>query len=257
MSPSATLKTGKKPFAAVPLWKVFGKAQTRSWADENGLLLLTSGEPGAEFFTLEKVQELLTPESSYLLKAPGQGSKHAVLNLAAGLDVAAAQRADSAACGQTTGMEPVFAELMELQGPLHALQAGRGDLDKNASRPAAETLMQHFGRKSSAEERLAQYATLADAATRMAGAAFTCMELTALAVAVKDWGKHLESGDMAKQHATWKRFTSKPNLDTLAAAFAAGIHTEADEKGEMGGPLDGTDMEDAVDASAGTATSFI
>ena len=55
--------------AAVPIWKVFGKAQTRAWADENGMMILSEGKSGKRYFVSDKVKELLTPETSYLMKA--------------------------------------------------------------------------------------------------------------------------------------------------------------------------------------------
>eukprot|EP00959_Pyramimonas_sp_CCMP1952_P431102 9028833-Pyramimonas_sp.AAC.1 len=192
------------------------------------MALLTSGETGAKFFTLEKLQEILSPESSYLLKSPGQGGKNAILNLAAGLDVALLE---TSVFPDVTGMEAVFAELQSHADSIKNLHAGHAELDKEKSRRAATVLLRHFGHKTSAEDRVAKYAALADAGSRLVTCAFACMELTALAIAPKEWGKHLSSGDTGKQHAAWNKFASKPNMENLAIAFAAGIKKDSEDKG--------------------------
>ncbi|CAK0831456.1 unnamed protein product [Prorocentrum cordatum] len=219
------------------------------------MALLTSGDTGANFFTLEKLQEVLTPESSYLLKAPGQGGKNAVLNLAAGLDVALLEKD---AVADLAGMDAVFAELTTLADSIRSLHAGQGELDKDKSRQGAKDLLRHFGHKSSAEERLSKYAALADAGSRLAMCAFACMELTALTVAPKEWGKHLRSGAIDKQHAAWGKFAAKPNLENLALAFAAGIKKDSEEKGmkkkKFAFGVTGDDSA-ASDASSGSDSS--
>lgn len=61
--------TGKKQqyVDSVPLWKLFLKAQVRSYADVDGSILLTAGADPKEYYTSAGCKDAVLPNSNQVL----------------------------------------------------------------------------------------------------------------------------------------------------------------------------------------------
>ena len=59
--------TADKRLPSVPLYKIFMKAQVRSYAADNGSLLLTGDENPAKYYAPKALREHLTAENSELV----------------------------------------------------------------------------------------------------------------------------------------------------------------------------------------------
>ena len=254
----------------VPMWKMFGKATLRSWPDENGTALLSEHTPPHQYFTLEKARELVTADTSQLVKVPAAGFQNTISALVAGQEVL------QCVPSETPSSHEDFAKLKLVEArkilcnkdvlkatevvhlPLEKFQ------DKRGAEKSAKTILEYFGDKEKATERLEVLGRLADEGSRLYAAAMASIELIALATSMKEWGKKVP--EVEKQPASIRKFSKTHKKEDLFAALASGVTASAEKSVRkkrygFGEDLEGGDKStsgessNASDSNSGSSSS--
>ena len=83
------------------------------------------------------------------------------------------------------------------------------------------TVLDHFGSKRDADDRLRLYGHLADAASRLYVASMTAIEVTTLATSLGEWSRHVPEAE--SQLGAVRRFVKTGSERDLVAAMAKGL----------------------------------
>ena len=244
---------------SVPLWKMVGKASMRSWADENGNAMLSEGDPPHRFFTLEKVREITNEEAAQLVKMPAAGFQNAISNLVAGQEVLVCVPPEKPSSDDDFA-KMKLAEARKILCDKDVLKAVElvhlpfeKFEDKRTAEKATKTILEHFGDKDEAAERLEILGRLADEGARLYSAAMAAMQLIALATSVKEWAKKIP--EIEKQPASIRKFTKSQKKEDLFAALANGIAAAAEKTFRKKRYGFGEDPESAEKSTSGSSSS--
>ena len=264
-------KKNAKYIKPCDLWKLWGKWTMRSYPDDDGRMLLTSGEDPDKFFKVEGVRETLGEDISECVRRPPMGINLVASAMEGGIEVLNCisyepTEEEAVEDFEATGIPQVkkifHAKLRESLEILN-VKSQKG-VDKKAMEKAAKEFLETFGGDKKMNEKMKAFAHLADASSRMYALAMAGMEATALASKVKSWAKKVP--ELEKQAPDIKKWVKKPSLKTLAQAVAsvnakrvqklAGTARKAfkkrgrQEESGSGSNSDGTDDEDtSKDAS--------
>ena len=138
--------------------------------DQNGCLLLCENDKPSKHFTVKKVRQELTSESSELANRPSMGINLAAATMEGGLDVlklfpsAGAHRDEAKENYLATGLQK-FKDLLSGDiGPnAQHLNVANGECtDLDAHKENVTAFLTHFGNKGDAEARMKSYAKVAD-----------------------------------------------------------------------------------------------
>ena len=150
---------GQQYTTGVPLWKLFLKAQIRSYAADDGSMLLTGGEKATKFFTIKNWREHLSAEAAELYARPAMGIHLLAGTMSSGIEVMQClprnNQLDEAAYKDTgiPQMKRVITD--ELEGILRDINVHTSS--SNTKKDMKKTLMRFFkvfGDTNTADERM-------------------------------------------------------------------------------------------------------
>ena len=210
---------GKYP-PGVPFYKLPLKAFLRSWPDEDGCMLLTDKQAPTEYFTTSTLTEQLTAESSECIARPGLGISMASASLECCAAALAVLPSSSEKKFGQTGIPAVKKLLEPLGSALAAVNLSNKACSSASSlKQHAEKVLKKLGKKEALQQRVKDFARLADTASRMYAGAMAGLELCALASNPKAWAKKIPNEP--KQDKPVRKFMQKKTLDSCVEAVAA------------------------------------
>ena len=210
---------GKYP-PGVPFYKLPLKAFLRSWPDEDGCVLLTDKQAPTEYFTTSTLTEQLTAETSECIARPGLGVSMASASLESCAAALAVLPSSSEKKFGQTGIPAVKKLLEPLGSALAAVNLSNKACSSASSlKPHAEKVLKKLGKKEALQQRVKDFARLADTASRMYAGAMAGLELCTLASNPKAWAKKIP--EESKQDKPIRKFMQKKTLDSCVEAVAA------------------------------------
>ena len=227
------------------------RATMRSWPDENGSAMLSDHEPPHQYFTLEKAREIVTDESSQVVKIPAAGFLNAISRLVAGQEVLKCVPSEKPECDD-------FAKLMLWEARqllcdkdvLKAMDALHLPFEKfenkRSAEKAAKVVIEHFGSKDKASERLAVLGRLADGSDggdRAHSACDVCK------------GMSKKIPEQEKQPASIRKFLKSQKMDDLIAALASGAAAAAEKTVRKKRYAFGEDLKSSEKSTSGSSSS--
>ena len=217
----------------VKFFKFWHKTSLRSWADPNGVLLLTENKEPARYYKLDAVAKLLTRENSEAVARPPFGLSLLAANMEAGAAVLANMPNCEDSGYKVTGI-PAAKRIVDndFVDALRILNTANKASAEDATQQAAAHILDILGDGEKAEAQTKTFARLADASSRLYALAMGGLELSALSSNPQAWAKKVS--DVEKQEKGVQRFVKRKTLEALATATAAS-HTRRQAKSAGGG----------------------